>query len=314
MFEHVKLARPDLAIDPVHDGRHKLGERAHGRESIPYLVNLPDEKIAFFTYFWVNQDGTSGAALAIFGPGVGPEPIQQRIADQPVPADMDFSDWKLDGYEMQQDLKFGTAHIRWVHPQATVDFTFEGFHPPYAYGSNKNGCPPYAATNRIEQSGRCVGTLTLGDRVIAFDTTGHRDHSWGTRDWKAFQNYRWFIGQAGTDVSVHFWHLHALGRTDVRGYVFKDGLMAEVTDVSVDWQGDAEYWHTAWDATVKDEAGRTTQIHMDVHSHYRLVPDPAIALNEAAARGTIDGKLGVGWMEMAWPSDYLAHIVANSPY
>ena len=43
MFERVKLFRPDLAIDPINDGRHDLGDRPHGRESIPYLVNLPDE-------------------------------------------------------------------------------------------------------------------------------------------------------------------------------------------------------------------------------------------------------------------------------
>ncbi len=49
------------------------------------------------------------------------------------------------------------------------------------------------------------GTLTLGDGKIKCDTTaGHRDHSWGTRDWLAFQHYRWFQGQTGTDCSVHF--------------------------------------------------------------------------------------------------------------
>ena len=51
-----------------------------------------------------------------------------------------------------------------------------------------------------------------------------------------------------------------------------------------------------------------------MHSHYRLVPDPALHLNEGAGRAIIDGKSGVGWMEMAWPADYLEHIIANSPY
>src|SRR5690606_38770823 len=103
----------------------------------------------------------------------------------------------------------------------TIDFTFQGFHPPYAYGSNVLGCPKYCADDRIEQSGTVKGSITLGSKIIYFDTTSHRDHSWGSRDWKAFLNYRWFHGQVGDQIAVHFWHLHALGRTDLYGYVFK---------------------------------------------------------------------------------------------
>src|SRR5260370_17493122 len=124
-----------------------------------------------------------------------------------VASTMNFSDWKLDGFSMQQDVKFGAAHIRWEHPQATLDFNFAGFHPPYAYGSNRAGCPGYAATNRIEQSGRVTGTLALATRHIKFDATGHRDHSWGTRDWTAFQHYKWFSCQVRDELSVHFCQL-----------------------------------------------------------------------------------------------------------
>jgi hypothetical protein len=55
-------------------------------------------------------------------------------------------------------------------------------------------------------------------------------------------------------------------------------------------------------------------VHVDAFGHYPLVPDPAIVLNEAAGKAVIDGKAGVGWMEMAWPKEYLNHIIANSPY
>src|SRR3546814_4983273 len=87
---------------------------------------------------------------------------------------MGFDDWRIDGFRMQQDLAFNKAHVRWETPEATVDFDFEAFHPPYAYGSDPRGCPAYCATDRIEQAGRAKGTLRIGDRVIAFDATGHR--------------------------------------------------------------------------------------------------------------------------------------------
>jgi hypothetical protein len=311
MYKKSQLARPDLAVDVKHDGRHKLGPAPLDRESIPFLVCLPDEGMALFTYTWVNKDGEAGAAIALFGPGVGPEPIQAKLPDRPVPDDMDFSDWQIEGFSMKQDLQFNKAEIYWQSPQATIDFSFEAYHPPYSYATNAKGCPPYCANDRIEQSGIARGTITIGDRVIEFNSTGHRDHSWGTRDWKAFQNYRWFQGQVSDKVSVHFWELHALGRTELLGYVFKDGLMAEVTELQADWEGDEQFLHRRADAIITDEAGRKTTLKAEFFAHYPLIPDPAITLMEGAARIWVDGEEGAGWMEMGWQTDYLQHIIKH---
>lgn len=315
MFDNVKLTRPDLTISAKNDGRHRLDPAiAHDRESIPLIVHLPDEGIAFFTYTWVNAASEAGAAICLFGPGVGPEQIMIGLPDRKVPQDMDFSDWKIDSFEMAHDLRFGTARSSFANNRVRIDFTFEGSHPPYAYGANAAGCPSYCATNRIEQSGRVQGTLVIDGRTIAFDTTGHRDHSWGTRDWMAMQNYRWFEGQAGPDTSVHFWHLNALGQTRLMGYVFKDGLMAEVTGLDFDIAFDSRFHQERLSATLRDEAGRSTTLTADFYAHGVLIPAPELTLNEAAARITIDGKPGVGWLEHAWPTDYLAHIRANPAY
>jgi hypothetical protein len=308
MFSPTQLASPSLTIDAVHDGRHKLGVRPLARESIPYIVVLPEEQIAFFTYTWVSKDSVAGAALAIFGPGVGGPPVQQRLADRPVSMEMDFDRWEIEGFSMAHDLRFDRARVHWETPEARIDFDFEASHPPYAYGSHPRGCPPYAADNRIEQSGRVKGTLALGKRNISFDATGHRDHSWGVRDWYAMQHYEWFVGQAGDDISVHFWHIQALGRTEVRGYVYKDGLMAPVTAVDVEVEFDKDYWQHRYAAKLTDEAGRVTIVTTEVFGHYTLVPDPGFHLRESGGRSTIDGKRGVGWMEVAWPAAYLEHL------
>lgn len=314
MFGNVRLARPGLEMDPVHDNRHALPDVPLARESVPYLVHLPDEGVAAFTYTWVNRAGEAGALLAIFGPGVGKEPIQLRLADRPVPQDMDFSNWQIDSFSMKQDLKFGHADIRWESDAATLEFSYDAFHPPYAYSAHQAGCPAYAATDRIEQSGRVKGHFILGGRTIPFDTVGHRDHSWGTRDWGAFQYYNWFQGQSEDGVSVHFWRFWALGQEKVRGYVFKDGLLAEVTDVRSHLSVDDALWQQKLTATVEDEAGRTTEVVADFYAHYTLIPDPKLHLREGAARATFDGRPALGWLEVAWPPSYLDHIAANGPY
>ena len=315
MFENVKLTRPGLTVDAVNDGRHRLNPAiASDRESIPVLVHLPEEGIALFSYTWVNSAGEAGAVIYLFGPGVGPEPVVVGMADRPVPDDMDFSDWNIDGFSMKHDLKFGKCVTRFANDRIKLDYTLEGSHPPYAYSANAKGCPPYCADDRIEQSGRAWGVLELDGRRIEFDTTGHRDHSWGTRDWKAFQTYRWFQGQAGPDVSVHFWNLNALGRTELFGYVFKDGLMAEVTDLSYDLTFGDQFKQKRLTATLTDEAGRTTTVEADFYAHAPLIPSPDITLTEAAARAVIDGKPGVGWLEVAMQTEYLEHIRANPAY
>src|SRR3546814_5640449 len=88
MYEGAIWAEPDMDVDVVHAGRHVLAEVAMGRESIPYIVVLPEHRIAFFTYTWVSKDSVAGVALAVLGPGVGDEPIQQGLADRPVSPDM----------------------------------------------------------------------------------------------------------------------------------------------------------------------------------------------------------------------------------
>lgn len=310
----VKLARPNLIADMVDDGRHQLPDRPLMRESIPYCVVIPEEKIALFTYTWVDKDSVAGAAMGIWGEGIGDTPIEARLPDREVPRDMNFDDWRIDNFTMRQDLKFQTAEVRWESDDVLIDFRYEAFHPPYAYSKHADGCPPYAADDRIEQSGRITGTLRIGDRVIDINTSGHRDHSWGIRDWDALHFYRWIQAQVSDTISVHFWDFFALGERQTRGYVFKDGLMAELTDLDFQWQGDDKLNHKSYQCVIKDEAGRTTRLEAEVFGVYPLIAASNFVLNEGASIMKIDGQMGSGWLEMGWPRSYLAHIGEHGLY
>jgi hypothetical protein len=308
MFSSKQLASPSLSIDTVHDGRHVLDAKPLARESIPFIVVLPKEQVAFFTYTWVNAQGVAAAACALFGPGVGKEPIQQRLPDQQIPAGQNFDNWALGGFNMRSDLAFNKAGVQWHSPALKLEFAFEAYHPPYAYGSHPQGCPPYAAHNRIEQAGLVHGELEFNNKKVQFSATGHRDHSWGTRDWLAMQHYEWFVGQTDEGVAVHFWRIQALGQITLRGYVYKGGLMAAVRDLDLQVDFNGAYWQTGYKATVTDELGRKTTVEAECFSHYTLVPDPSFHLRESGASAKIDGAPSVGWMEVAWPKSYLDHI------
>jgi len=315
MFEDVKLARPGLAVDPVHDNRHELPDVAAARESIPYIVTLPEEGIMAFTYTWVNKAGEAGAALAIFGPAVGDEPIQQRLADRKLPEGMDFTNWQIDNFSMKQDCQFKHAEIRWETDEALLEFSYDAFHPPYSYGSHKDGCPSFTATDRIEQSGRVKGRIVVNGKEITFDSTGHRDHSWGTRVWGAFQYYNWYQGQTNDcSVAINYWKTLALGREMLHGYVFKDGLMAEITKLDTKVTFDDDMLQQKMTTVITDEAGRVTTIEADFFAHYMLVPSDELYLSEAGASATYDGKPGRGQLEVGWPPAYLEYVKKHGPF
>lgn len=291
-------------LDPVNDGRHKLEDRPLARESIPYVISLPEHGIASFVYTWVNKDNLAGCAFLMFGPGVGPDPIMEAVDGIDVGA-MNFDDWRVGPMHLSQDLKLKTAKIKASGKRIAFDVSFEALHPAYAYGMHAEGCPDWAATNRLEQAGRLKGTLTVDGKTYALDTTCARDHSWGTRNWDTPQHWKWLHAQAGSDTCVHFWKIEARGRTELRGYVLRDGVMAEVSHVDVDFDNDAHYRHTALRATVRDNAGRSTKINAKYFAHFPFVPVPSCTLMEGAMSCEIDGKPGVGWTEVMWPTAYL---------
>ena len=310
MFNNIKLARQNLYIDPVNDNRHELPRVDTARESIPYTFHIPELGIAGLTYTWVNGNNEAGAAMALSGPGIGKEPVQDVLADRRLPDDMDYTNWEIDGFSMCQDLKFKTAQVRWESAAALLEFDFDAIHPPYAYSINAMGCPPYAAHDRIEQAGHCRGRIVLPGRdEITFNTMAHRDHSWGTRDWRFFQHYNWFHGQTPDGrIAIHYWRCLALGREILRGYLFMDDIMAEIVDVDSDMRYDDALYQQQLTSTIRDEIGRSVEIGAEFYAHYTLRPSPLWHLREGAASATIAGQKGMAWVECGWPPAYLENI------
>lgn len=295
-------------LDPVHDGRHALRDLPLERESIPYVIALPEHGLGTFIYTWVSKDNVAGSLFVVYGPAIGEQPIVEAIDGVLMPSGANFDDWQVGKLHLRQDLKLQNARIDVAGERISLQVQFEAAHPAYAYGFHADGCPRWAATNRLEQAGRVHGTVHVDGKAYAFDTTGARDHSWGTRDWDTPQHWKWLHAQVGRETCVHFWQIHAEGRVDLRGYVFRDGTMAEVAAVDVDFEVDAQYRQTRIRAQVRDTAGRMTTVSGSFFAHFPLVPTPSCTLYEGSMRCEIDGKAGVGWSEFMWPTPYLNHL------
>lgn len=297
-------------LDPIHDGRHKLRDLPLERESIPYVIALPEHGIAAFVYTWVSKDGIAGSALAAFGPGIGATPVFEAVDGIPMGPEKNFDDWQVGNLYLSQDLKMKTARFKVSTARVVIDAQYEAVQPAYAYSFHPDGCPAFAATDRLEQAGRVRGTITVDGRAIAFDTFCARDHSWGTRDWAAPQHWKWLHAyNAGTQL--HFWKIERGGRSELRGYVNRDGLFAEVADVQVAFTTDSRYHQKTITATVTDTAGRRVVVDGEYFATQIMPPVPTCTLIEGAMACTIDGEQAVGWTEFMWPTDYLAHLAAH---
>ena len=53
---------------------------------------------------------------------------------------------------------------------------------------------------------------------------GHRDHSWGVRDWGVPQHWKWFVAYTESGRAINGWIWIAKGEWGFAGYVVRDGV------------------------------------------------------------------------------------------
>src|SRR5439155_23542809 len=148
-----------LTLDPVHDSRHRLRPEPLARESLVFMLQLPEEDIAAFVYTWVSGESKAGTALCVYGPGIGDEPLFEIVDGIAVPSDQGFDDWRVGGLHSRHVEPLETADVTVNGERASLEYRFEAMHPAYAYGMHRDGCPQWMADERFEQSGRVSGVL-----------------------------------------------------------------------------------------------------------------------------------------------------------
>lgn len=295
-------------MDLIHHSRHQLTPDPLSRESLAYMFQLPGEGIAGYLYVWVDGASVAGSALFMYGPGIGDEPVDILVTNVEVPREATFDDFRVGGLHLQHGADPETATLTFEGPDIDVIYHFDATHPSYLYSSHPEGSPAFIADDRLEQSGHIKGVIRLKGREVQFDGMGHRDHSWGTRHWGIAQHWKWCETQAGPDLAVHFMEIQAMGRTMVRGYVWKDGKMAEIEDLDVSFEHDDNFWHTSAVVVATDELNRVTTMRGTVFARYKMEPHPKSSNHEGSLRLTIDGIEGVGHLEMQWQKDYLDYL------
>ena len=282
-----------------HAYRHRM--KPGGRESLAHMLMFPEHGIAGFIYPSVLADGHAKGRAALFGPGLS-APIQEQVEEE-VEAERNFGNWTSGPLRMAVIEPYQRVDLAWNGERIKFDGRFEALHPPYAFSSHPAGNPPYYGDDRTEQHGRLAATLEVDGRRMTADGFLIRDHSWGPRIWGLNQHYKWFHATTAR-CSIHFFEMESFGRRQLRGFLFKDGVMRHIAGVDYDFTYDDQMMQKTFQARVTDTDGRKVAVNCRTFANIQLEFDPMVYLNEAAFTLEIGGERGTGWCEFCWNRNY----------
>lgn len=291
------------------DLRH--GSLEHSRDSLFFNLILPEEQLGVQVYTWVDHQGVAGRQVAVFGPERRPLALEVEPA---VPmGDADFDDWQIAGLEIRHPEPLRKAQVRYRSDAVELDYEFTGVHDAFNYARNAEGCPPWMALDRFEQTGRVQGELRVAGRVVAFDRLAHRDHSWGRRDWGVPHHWKWVVAQTPSGAALHVMIWLAQGEYGVNGYVLRDEQAVPLVDARCGAGYDERMGQRELTATLTDERGGVTDLVMERDAIVRLPFGSDRVVYEAACRASIDGESGYGQFEALWAQSYVERLLAREP-
>jgi hypothetical protein len=261
-------------------------------------------------YLFVSHRGRTGYNVAIWGPD-GPLALEQHLGQ--VGREADFDDWDHAGLQLRQPEVRRTAELRFDSEQTHLEYEFEALHDAFSYRQNPGGLPHWFAQNRFEQAGRIRGVLEVAGRQVAFDRIGHRDHSWGPRNWGYPHHWKWLLAHTPSGRALNGFVWIAEGEWGFNGYVLRDGRPIAIdTFTRQHAEYDAEMDHKSLVAEIVDVEGETTELTLESFGLVRMPHDDPFGtiIMEAGCRATIDGEEGGGQFETHWPIQYLQHLAA----
>ena len=79
------------------------------------------------------------------------------------------------------------------------------------------------ASEHYEQVGACTGEIEIEGRSIPFVGSGHRDHSWGDRDWKAPSKWTWLTSQFDGTLGFNLSRVVIKSVDVINGFISRGG-------------------------------------------------------------------------------------------
>jgi hypothetical protein len=263
------------------------------RES--YYFNTTDEKnqVSVITTIGIlpNKNRSSGFVVII---------DKGKIAAAKLLISRDIKRYETDRFLLKK-LSYRVEGIDWrigySSRNCIFDLLFRPLNEFYAYQKDA-GDFSSLFSQHIEQAGFFEGKLILNDKEIQFGPTfGHRDHSWGIRNWSSLDGYWLFSCTFGNEHAFNLWKGYSQGKPFHTGYFFDSGknlkiISSEIENQLIGDNGDPK----GCTVSFTDEMGGEHNANCEVICS---VPIPMIGciVYETIARIKLDNEVGYGLLE-----------------
>ncbi|MEZ5482142.1 MAG: hypothetical protein R3E73_08140 [Porticoccaceae bacterium] len=101
---------------------------------------------------------------------------------------------------------------------------------------------------------------------------------------------------------MHFFEMQGFGRTELRGFLYKDGIMRHIASIDYDFTYGDDMVQKTFQVKVTDTEGRNSQIDYTMFGVLQSSHDPKTLINTGCARLVFDGV--PSGCEFSWNKDY----------
>ncbi len=153
-------------------------------------------------------------------------------------------------------------------------------------------------SQHYEQFGVFQGVLQInGKKVDIGPCLGHRDHSWGIRDWSSVDYYRLFCCAFSKRFAINLWEGSIGGKGFLKGYVFDGHENVDILNSHVETRyGKNGKEPQGAVIVIKDAKGRRFKIDSRTKVSIPVPPRQSV-LYETIAEMTTNGMAGQGLCE-----------------
>lgn len=311
-FLHTLDPSLSALIKPEDDLRHRPTPGGKMRDSLFWQVSMPDEGLCLQAYFFCTDTGNGGYNMCLWGTEL--EHPLMHFYSGTIEDENNFSEIAFGALKIKQNPIKNTAHVRYEHDGLKIDYHFEGLHSAFSYLANDEGLPEWFATNRIEQSGKLKGSIEVNGRRISLDgRTGHRDHSWGPRDWGMPHHWKWLTAYTPNgETTLNAWVWFAGGERGIAGYVARDGKVYPIQAITEKTHYDTEMIQSVLDMSIDYGAETPLALRMDTFAAMQFPKSKknSNVITEAGCRAVIDGVEAAGQYETQWQTSYYEYLKA----
>jgi hypothetical protein len=133
-----------------------------------------------------------------------------------------FNDYSCQVGNLEYSIEGVNWRLKYISRKIEFDILFTPLNKVYQYVNHASDLIfSRVGSQHYEQFGVFEGEVRFKNQEIKIDPCfGHRDHSWGIRDWSAVDYYRLFCCAFSFEFAFNLWEGCIAGQEFVKGYVF----------------------------------------------------------------------------------------------